>query len=1207
MTGPHGDCPETIDPAGLVRQGTSKVERSRAAPLPELVPVDERRPENAMVFAAAYARYLRYVDINGNADKDWHEFFEADLSARLSVPAIEDVAVYRTKVKALLRELEDPELPPSRPRMVAALAAVFDCIGTLAMGLDALLTSLPADHQLRATLGNLIRSQLSPMLRRLFGYYSAGQALNVIDTAASPPGDVMILGQSAQSFHALMTGPGLSAAEWPLGVDAVNWAAYVGVQPNDYTEAYGSGTTAVERINHLATHNLFTAATETFLGIYARVVGEAKAAVEASFTDDRHEPHYALFMAFLKLLEYARTDANTLTGRHLDFYYREVLRLRERLAEPSHAHVLVQLAKHVDTHLIAQGTLLRAGKDAAGADVHFAVDRDLVANKGSVAELKNLYRHPANGALPQDRGRIFARPETDAESSESFHPFAEEVFEDGQLKAIAMPRAEVGFAIASHHLWMAEGTRVLNVGFSTDDLSAQANRKGLRVNLLCRLTTAKGWIDKPVTSLTVAGFGRRRRGAETSGSFHLTIRLGGDDPPITPYDPVTHGYSFATRLPVLLVQLVHKDGVTWDYPTLESIAIKDITVGVAVNGVKTLVLSNDQGPVDGSKPFLTYGSTPTSNSSLVIGSREVFQKSLTSLTVGATRMVSAVALGDLPKVTGYRLSGGTWTQAGPSGAEVNQNTYGFGEIEPPELDAPDLTPEEPFSTTSRTGFIRLSISGGFGTDSYPLELAKWIAGRRPTEPARPVLPMLGSLTLDYTAEKHLDLTTPSESGGRFFHVTPFGHAEQAMGPGNGSVPLLPQFLAGSEPAEGELYIGVKDLVPPQNLTLLFQVVDGTANPLVVKPENHIIWTYLRGNEWVQLAADQVADSTDGLVASGIVTIAVPADATTDHTLLPPGIRWLRLAVASRSDAVCRLLTVAAQALGVTYDVADPGTDAQAGELPPGTISKLDRPDAAVKGVEQRFPTFGGRPVESAPAFATRVSERLRHKDRAIALWDYEHLVLEAFPSIYQARCLNHTQYEPSANGAGIYRELAPGHVTVVTIPDLALPDPRDPLRPFTSLRLLDEIERFLAGRMSCFAQLHVRNPQFEEVRADLNVRLRDGVDETFYVNELRREITQFLSPWAYRSEARPTFNGKVYKSVLVNFIEERPYVDYVTDVRLFHRLPGATLDGPDLEEVAGSRAISILVSVPSRQHGVQVIHSHDDVAPDGCSCSTVGA
>ena len=67
-----------------------------------------------------------------------------------------------------------------------------------------------------------------------------------------------------------------------------------------------------------------------------------------------------------------------------------------------------------------------------------------------------MYRHPATDPLPIDHDRIFASPAVDA--GESWHPFAEKVVVDGALKAIRMPHAEVGFAIASHHLWMAEGS-----------------------------------------------------------------------------------------------------------------------------------------------------------------------------------------------------------------------------------------------------------------------------------------------------------------------------------------------------------------------------------------------------------------------------------------------------------------------------------------------------------------------------------------------------------------------------------------------------------------------------------------------------------------------------------------------------------------------------------------------------------------------------
>lgn len=116
------------------------------------------------------------------------------------------------------------------------------------------------------------------------------------------------------------------------------------------------------------------------------------------------------------------------------------------------------------------------------------------------------------------------------------------------------------------------------------------------------------------------------------------------------------------------------------------------------------------------------------------------------------------------------------------------------------------------------------------------------------------------------------------------------------------------------------------------------------------------------------------------------------------------------------------------------------------------------------------------------------------------------------------------------------------------------------------------------------------------------MRLRDGVDETFHVNRLRRELTEFLSPWAYRAETRPEFNGKVHKSVLVNFVEERTYVDYITDVQLFRKLPDATTEELFAETVVGSRAISILVSAPAAHHDIEPIPASAGVLVEDCGC-----
>ena len=266
-------------------------------------------------------------------------------------------------------------------------------------------------------------------------------------------------------------------------------------------------------------------------------------------------------------------------------------------------------------------------------------------------------------------------------------------------------------------------------------------------------------------------------------------------------------------------------------------------------------------------------------------------------------------------------------------------------------------------------------------------------------------------------------------------------------------------------------------------------------------------------------------------------------------------------------------------------------------LAAGTISKLDQPDSAVKTVSQPFASFGGRGVEQSKAFYTRISERLRHKDRAIDLWDCERLILEAFPQIYKVKCLNHTHYDE-----GIYRELAPGHVTVVTVPNLQTQNLRDPLKPFTSLGVLQQIEAFLKKRTSCFARLHVRNPQFEEVRVRFKLRLHDGFDETYHSNLLRQAITRFLSPWAFTNRGTPSFGGKIYKSVLINFIEDQAYVDYVTDFQLFQDIGGAQ-GSSDLDEVEGSRAVSILVSAPASKHKIDPIKTAlGSASGETCSC-----
>ena len=47
-------------------------------------------------------------------------------------------------------------------------------------------------------------------------------------------------------------------------------------------------------------------------------------------------------------------------------------------------------------------------------------------------------------------------------------------------------------------------------------------------------------------------------------------------------------------------------------------------------------------------------------------------------------------------------------------------------------------------------------------------------------------------------------------------------------------------------------------------------------------------------------------------------------------------------------------------------------------------------------ITQPFESYGGKDAENENDLYTRISERLRHKDRGVTAWDYEHLILSNF-------------------------------------------------------------------------------------------------------------------------------------------------------------------------------------------------------------------
>ncbi|MBL7803258.1 MAG: hypothetical protein JNL02_05950, partial [Saprospiraceae bacterium] len=291
-------------------------------------------------------------------------------------------------------------------------------------------------------------------------------------------------------------------------------------------------------------------------------------------------------------------------------------------------------------------------------------------------------------------------------------------------------------------------------------------------------------------------------------------------------------------------------------------------------------------------------------------------------------------------------------------------------------------------------------------------------------PFEPYTPVLKYISLDYTAT-----ATPTDVS--FIHLHPypdtyktgfFANTPTLIAAPPAPAPTLDEAM--QQPAEGTLYLGLKNLTPGSNLNLLFQLAEATADTEAEKAR--VAWQYLSNNEWRDLREgfEVLDDATHGLTASGIVKIAVPPDITNgpENTVLPRGLHWLKVAVPQNSRAVCETLGIHTQAVLARFAPIPANDPARSGNpLPAGSLAKLRAADANVKQVQQPYDSFGGRAAEDAGgdknAFYRRAAERLRHKGRAIAPFDYERLVLEAFPEIYKVKCISHAM----ALGAAKYQ------------------------------------------------------------------------------------------------------------------------------------------------------------------------------------------
>jgi len=404
-------------------------------------------------------------------------------------------------------------------------------------------------------------------------------------------------------------------------------------------------------------------------------------------------------------------------------------------------------------------------------------------------------------------------------------------------------------------------------------------------------------------------------------------------------------------------------------------------------------------------------------------------------------------------------------------------------------------------------------------------------------PNEPWTPTISNMSLDYKAVATIEDINLIHL---YPYITTYKHEEIELQP-----TLFPTFCD-----EGTLFLGLKDLVPGDNLNILFQLAEATSDSESEKED--VFWYYLDSNVWKPLRKgfEVIDDATKNLTTSGVVKLSLPANMTKDNTVMPKDLHWIKAAIAKNSKAVSETTGIHPQAIRVTF------TDREANDklrlakpLPEDCISKLNEADASVKSVLQPYESFGGLIPEMEGQFYVRVSEHLRHKGRAIQAFDYERLVLQAFPQLFKVKCINHS-FALDAHKYIYDFPYAPGYVILAVIPDLNKLKAGNSFEPKVPVSIIEDIDAYVRKRTSPFVRFRTMNPRYEKINFCLRVQLVKGKDENYYREQLKQDIREFLAPWAVGDYYKLTFGQCVYRSDIIQLLETKDYVDFITDLRM---------------------------------------------------------
>lgn len=1218
-------------------RGASRNERAPSVLLPSNIHIDARETWQWLSFLSRAASLINYFDENNEITDTWDSFLVSDPSVILARILEVRPEVVDTEIRMLVTRLHESTSDEYRIGLFESI--VLKIAGVIEVLNDWYVQSTRVNHfgsqsVVTETLGNIIASSLA------VEFYRFRNEINIFRVTALLSNSQV--DRILQSVHAvwlyegnerprevLSTDPGQLLLESEPVIMRAYQQFYLALVYMSEKAVLWFGESLEENNRHAPHIGMLLA--------FIKLMDHARA--QMNELPLKHITHY--YEEILK--QKARQvvpDRAILCLRTAD-HINEV-----SLEQGTEFSSGVNQSGTSSVYISKESLILNSMAAESFRTVFISKNRKLMTNS-SYRIVTGIYSAPVSNS-GDGHGRPFSLDET------SWPVLGEEQL-DKDESGRNMSDSETGFIISSPILLMKEGRRDITVTyriseksmglllFLLDDVAAnlsmtrpQAAAKMFMDAFILSCTGENGWI--PLTRWSLSDADQW----ELQGGFSFRITLTEEDPAITGSKRHIHGFPDDTGWP-LFKTLLNPDSDYYLYTFCQILDVLSVQIDVNVTGLKSLTFYNQTGLLDGSLPFQPFGSIPAKNTYLMIGSAELFVKRLTALNFlfkwnnlpeleggfsAYFREYNMDLNNDSFEVRLSALSNGSFNpqdsllqpafrlfeSENQQGRLSNVTTFQVQELQSLQV-SPDYRMKNlpGYSNDVRSGYFRFMLDKpafGFGHSDYnrlfsasmmsqkPPGFFSRLFGigktRPPSIPREPFVPVLNSVSADYSARTILNLTS-SRSGEndtganeKIYTLYPFGYREVFAAGRSESGYLFPDFEH-----DAYLYMGLKEVLPGRLVSMFLDIREGRLGQNYRDLE--LSWSYLRKNNWEAMPEGMIqSDSTRNFSTSGIIRFVIPHDIEKGNTIMPADLYWIRVAAKGDLSIAGRINTIGFNAIEVEWEInEDIHHFAFLSSQPP--VSGLSRGIPEIQDVKQMTPYYGGREKESVHEYLTRVSERLRHKNRGINSWDIERLLIQEFDFLRRVKCF--TQME--------YPQLESGHIRIVVIPEVKAGE-TEPVAAFHQIR---KMEDYLMAKISPFLRPEIINPVYDKLKITCSLTLKKeyDTDKGKYLQQLHRDILYFLCPWLIKDSADAfiQFGGMISRNDVLTFIRERVYVAKVTRFSL-RRISGNPDEGYSLQDTAlqqqkdGVLMASTPWSVfsPVDQHDIEILANESYIAAE---------